>query len=295
MVTQYDEGAGYLRDEDRVIGVAVDDEVVAIPINILWWHEIVNLELGSRTLAVTHCPLTGSSLAFDRAPLGGVEFGVSGLLYRNNLIMYDRTTQESLWPQMIRGARCGVRDGQGLTMYPLVEATWGSWRSLHPDTRVVSGDTGYDRDYRVYPYGDYARIDNRELLFPLPDIDRRRQPKERVLGIPLRDGGDAYPFGELAELGDAAVVAGPDYVVLWDAPAAAAMAFEPTDGARDLTFRVRNGEVVDDQTGSVWQVDGTATAGAMKGTRLTPVAEAYVSYWFAWAAFQPGTNLWEAP
>jgi hypothetical protein len=180
-------------------------------------------------------------------------------------------------------------------MYPVIEATWRGWRGLHPDTRVVAGDTGFDRDYRIYPYGDYARIDNRELLFPLPNVDRRRQPKERVLGIPRREGGEAYPFGELEGLGDVGVVTREDYVVFWDGQAAAAMAYEPTAGGRALTFTTRNGDVVDNQTGSVWQVDGTATAGALKGSHPTSVAEAYVSYWFAWAAFQPDAELWEAP
>jgi hypothetical protein len=75
----------------------------------------------------------------------GAEFGVSGLLYRNNLIIYDRNTEESLWPQMARGARCGVRHGSDLVMFPTVEMTWTGWRALHPRTRVVSSETEFDR------------------------------------------------------------------------------------------------------------------------------------------------------
>ena len=81
--------ADYLLPTDRVIGIEIDGEYLAFPHNILWWHEIVNMNaLG---LAVTYCPLTGSSMVFRRDVVGGVEFGVSGFLFKNNLVMYDRT------------------------------------------------------------------------------------------------------------------------------------------------------------------------------------------------------------
>ncbi|HUF68182.1 MAG TPA: DUF3179 domain-containing (seleno)protein [Longimicrobiales bacterium] len=135
-------GLEYLQDDDRVIGLFWNGQAIAIPHNIGWWHEIVNLDLEGLQVAVTFCPLTGSSLAFDRSAIGGSTFGVSGLLYRNNLIMYDRNQPESLWPQMARGARCGALSGTSLDMVPVIEMTWAGWRSLHPDTRVISGDNG---------------------------------------------------------------------------------------------------------------------------------------------------------
>jgi hypothetical protein len=291
MVGPGDPRASYLLPEDRVIGLTVGDEVVAIPLNILWWHEIVNLSLEGRLLAVTHCPLTGSSLVFNRASASGAEFGVSGLLYRNNLVMYNRTTSESLWPQMSRGARCGPSAGGQLTMYPAVEMTWEGWRTLHPETRVVGSETGHSRSYNVYPYGFYDIPDNPELLFQ-QTIDPRRPPKERVLGIP---GRTAYPFGELAELGDVGVTIDFDFVVMWDGRRDAATAFRRTVGEQRLTFKSEGGAIVDLETGSVWGVDGLAVDGPLEGERLPMIPEAYVAYWFAWADFEPSTSLWEAP
>jgi hypothetical protein len=98
--------------------------------------------------------------------VSGAEFGVTGLLYKDNLIMYDRDQNESFWPRMLRGARCGVRDGDPLTMIPTFEMTWEGWRALFPKTRVVSGDTGFSRDYREYPYGDYDEPDDPFTLYP---------------------------------------------------------------------------------------------------------------------------------
>jgi hypothetical protein len=76
--------AAYLVDTDRVIGLCAGEQPVAVPHNILWWHEIANVDLDGASVSVTYCPLTGSSIAFDRAPLGGTAFGVSGLPFRTS-------------------------------------------------------------------------------------------------------------------------------------------------------------------------------------------------------------------
>ena len=106
--------ATYLDPEDRVVGIRFDGQWLAIPHNILWYHEIVNLNAGSERVAVTYCPLAGSSIVFDRAGVGGAEFGVTGYLYQTNLIMYDRNDDSSMWAQMDRRGSCGTRVGQAL-------------------------------------------------------------------------------------------------------------------------------------------------------------------------------------
>lgn len=290
-------GAGYLLDDDRVIGLLFGDEALAVPLNVGWWHEVVNLDLAGQSVSVTHCPLTGSSLVFDRSGASGATFGVSGLLFLNNLVMYDRTEPSSLWPQMLRGARCGRRDGTALAMLPALEMTWGGWRSLFPETKVVSSATGHTRDYRLYPYGDYDVPTNGALLFPITTIDPRRPPKERVLGVPQGEGGGiSFPFGSLDQLGAIAAVpfdlAGRRAVVFWDRARQAAMAFGAAAGGQDLTFTVSDGVVVDAETGSAWRIDGVAASGPLAGTRLEPIGEAFVAYWFAWAAFYPEATLW---
>ena len=292
-----DEGTEYLLGSDRVVGFFRDSEPYAIPLNIFWWHEIVNLDLGGQPISVTHCPLTGSSLAFDRGAAGGAEFGVSGLLYQNNLIMYDRSNPESLWPQMLRGARCGDRSGTDLTMVPVQEMNWARWQTLHPGTKVVSSDTQSGRNYEQYPYGTYDVVDNSQVLFP-QSVDDRRPPKERVLGIPSGSGGVALPYGVLDELGPVAAVAveldGEDLVVFWDRSAQGAMAFRTQAGSQILTFSVEGGDIVDDQTGSTWRLDGRAVSGPLAGSELEPVAEAFVAFWFAWPAFYPQVQIWSA-
>jgi hypothetical protein len=295
LVSVEDPGTGYLLADDRVVGLDLESGPIALPLNIFWWHEIVNLEVGGRAMAITHCPLTGSSVGFDRAAVEGAEFGVSGLLYQNNLIMYDRTGDESLWPQMLLGARCGPRKGDDLPTLPIVEMTWEAWRTLHPQTLVVSEDTGFNRDYTRYPYGGYDLLDDASTLFPAK-IDPRRPPKELVLGIPSQQGGLAFPFGLLDELGAVATVTveagGESVLILWDRASQAAVAFESIINNQILTFSAANGRITDDQTGSVWRIDGLATEGPLAGQQLSSVPNAFVAYWFAWPEFYPEIKLW---
>ncbi len=294
--------AEYLRDYDRVIGIEVGGEVLAVPHNIVWHHEIVNLDDYGIPLAVSYCPLTGSSMVFDRSTVHGADLGVSGLLYSNNLIMFNRRNdggQESLFPQMARGARCGPLDGAPLPMYPATEMRWDAWKELHPETGVVSDMQGYRRNYRSYPYGNYETISNTRTLFPNRGMDPRRPPKERILGIP-RDGGFgmAFPFTLLAAMGDKVVVHDDvqetrAVVVFWSTEGESAVAFRPRANGQELTFEVRDDRFFDVETGSEWTMAGFAVSGPLADSVLEPIADAYVAFWFAWATFHPNTGLLE--
>ena len=289
----------YLLGTDRVIGLEVAGEYVAVPHNILWWHEIVNLnDVG---LAVTYCPLTGSSIVFDRGAAEGAEFGVSGLLFNNNLVMVDRSRSgvaESLWPQMLAGGRCGPGEGRELEMVPALEIEWEDWVALHPDTRVLSEETGFLRIYTRYPYGNYEVESNAFTLFPQEEFDPRRPPKERVLGIPFENGGGlAFPFGALADVGDLGAIhetgdGQEPIVVFWDSEASAAMAYRPSASGQVLTFEVMDGAFVDVETGSEWSLEGRALSGPLAGQRLAMIPEAYVSFWFAFSTFFENPELW---
>ena len=293
------EETSYMTDGSRVIGVEVGGHWMAVPHNIMYRHEIVNLNTESERIAVTYCPLTGSALAFDRASAGGAEFGVSGLLYQANLIMYDRTGDDSLWPQMAGVAGCGPRQGQPLTRLPVVETTWGGWRTLFPVSNVVGVDLVDVARYARNPYGAaYEAPGNGDYLgFPIPRSDNRRLPKERVLGLPARDGDPplAFPFHAMDARGRAWVAdfeyGGEPATVLWDRGRFAATAVRPVADGRPLTLRIENDRIVDAETGSVWNVAGEAESGPLDGERMELISEAYVAFWLAWAAFHPETEL----
>ena len=296
--------ATYLQGNERVIGLVENGEPIAVPHNILWYHEIANFNHGSRQTAVTYCPLTGSSLIFDRDVINGNEFGVSGLLFTSNLTMYDRSSSDlervSLWPQMNVEASCGAQVGESLPVLPVIEMTWDGWLELHPDSKVLSDETGFNnRNYTVYPYVNYEDVNNSDT-FGNVNIDDRRPPKERVLGLPDGTGGSAYPFLTLNSASDASsqlTVINTDYkgrpvVIFWDGDKQAAAAFYRDSAVGTRSFTVDNGSFVDDVTNSIWRVDGREDLGNGTGDSLEPVAEAYVAFWFAWALFQPSTTIW---
>lgn len=122
-------------------------------------------------------------------------FGVSGLLYQSNVLLYDKET-ESLWSQLREEAVTGSLTGTKLTPLPSVTTTWGRWRELHPKTLVLSPQTGYSRPYGRNPYEAYEASD--ELMFPPSRLDRRLPPKEKVIGIRLGGEEIALPFSGLA-------------------------------------------------------------------------------------------------
>ena len=209
-------------------------------------------------------------------------------------MMYDRVNEDSLWPQLARGARCGPKTGQELTMLPAIEMRWDEYKQLFPSALVLLGELfGVDVEYTRYPYGPDYRSDFNPQGVP-DGLDESRPPKERVLGVPTAEGGIAFPFNDLKTLGSHAVVDVPEeeMVVFWHGGAEAAMAFSHVLDGQHLTFRVSEEGITDEGTGSLWRIDGEAVEGPLKGRRLTPVAEAHVSYWFGWVAFNPATTIW---
>ncbi len=187
------------RDDDLVIGVALHGEARAYPIDILIWHELVNDTLGGRAILVSYCPLCGTGIVFDRRIGEQVRsFGVSGLLYRSDLLLYDRET-ESLWSQISSEAITGPSQGQRLTQLRARVLPWGQWREKHPETTVLSRNTGHVRSYGRSPYGDYER--SSKLYYPAPRDDRYH-PKSPTLGIRIPGGAArAYPSEEVTRAG----------------------------------------------------------------------------------------------
>ena len=186
-------------DDERVLAVVVGAESRAYPVAILNWHELVNDSLGGVPILVSFCPLCGTGLVFDRRVAGTTRsFGVSGLLYHSDLLMYDGET-ESLWSQVSAEAVTGALRGQRLSLLRAHMDRWGRWRRAHPETSVLTRATGYARDYDRSPYADYA--DSRRLFFRLP-VDPRYHPKMPTLGLRIAGGAArAYPASELARAG----------------------------------------------------------------------------------------------
>ncbi|CAA6828086.1 MAG: FIG01073555: hypothetical protein [uncultured Thiotrichaceae bacterium] len=248
--------ADYLKPDDRVMGVKYAGEVRAYPINILNWHEIVNDTVNGQAIAVTFCPLCGSGVVYSALINGKAhKFGVSGLLYNSDVLLYDRET-ETLWSQILAKAISGKMVNSPLTIIPSSHTSWKAWKKQHPNTKVLSRKTGFDRDYSQSPYGNYTS--DRTTYFPVAFSSKRYHPKERVLGLTLNGQQKVYPFAELAKFEGNSLrdhFAGKDLVLEFD---------------------------VENRDGQIKDASGK-------------VLPSINTFWFAWYAFHPEAEIYSYP
>lgn len=247
--------AEFLTPTDRVAGFAHGGEARAYPLQILTWHEVVNDRVGGQPVLITYCPLTGSVVAFDPRVAGqALTFGVSGRLYQSNVLMYDHQS-ESLWSQLAERAVTGPHNETPLAVLPVDVTSWADWRTRHPDSKVLSRETGHQRDYDRDPYARYAASPT--TMFPTERDDDRLPAKDWVVGVRADGVTRAYPVAKL-----------PDGEAVTDVLGGRTIRL--TRNARAESVRVES-----------------------RDARSAPTS--IVAYWFAWAAFHPTTEVWTEP
>jgi hypothetical protein len=188
---------GWIADNELVLALVHEGVERVYPLQIMVWHEIVNDEIAGTPVAVTYCPLCGSGIAYVREIEGeAVEFGTSGKLYNSNLIMYDRKT-ESYWTQIDGLAVVGPLTGMELEAISVDTVVWRDWKDSHPDSEVLSQNTGHSRQYGVDPYGSY--YEDSYLIFPVNEEDDRIHAKTVVFGIEVDGVYKAYQEDDLIE------------------------------------------------------------------------------------------------
>jgi thiol-disulfide isomerase/thioredoxin len=302
-----DEADEWLTPQEPVILVQVGDEARAYPIQILMWHEIVNDAIAETPVAVTFCPLCNTGIAFDRRFEGQVlDFGTTGRLRFSNLIMYDRQS-ETWWQQATGEGIVGESAGSQLEFVPASMISWADFKAAHPAGTVLSRDTGFDRPYGRNPYQGYDDINMSPFLFRGPETPDALPPMARVVTVELNDQAVAYPYAVLQEVrvvND--TVGGIPIAVLWAPGTASALyASSVADGddvgaattfsreldGETLTFLLEGDGIVDEQSGTEWDVLGRAVEGALAGRELTPVVSIN-HFWFSWAAFKPETRIY---
>ncbi|GGJ06763.1 hypothetical protein GCM10008995_15830 [Halobellus salinus] len=270
---------------DPVFGLERGGEVKAYPQKILVLHEICNDVVDGTPVSVTYCPLTGTAMGFER---GDTTFGVSGRLVNNNLIMYDRGT-ETWWPQVlatsIPGPWNGAPETTSLSEFRVIWTTWDRWTATHPDTQILSFDTGFAKNYAQDPYGAYNPregyyADDASPMFPALNEDDRLAPKRAVIGTRTAEGAAAFDKQALRSErlleGD---LAGSPVVAAYDPELDTGYVFRSPDNRR---FEYRDGRVAD---GS----GETYAPSALPTERLY----AFDAMWFAWSGFYPETPLYD--
>jgi Protein of unknown function (DUF3179) len=293
---------------EPVVSLEIAGDSRAYPAQILTRHEIVNDVVSGTPVAVTYCPLCNSAVVFERRASGRtLEFGVSGKLYHSALVMYDRQT-ESLWTHFEGLAVQGPLAGTRLEVLPSQLLSFDQWRAAYPRGRVLSRRTGFAVDYGANPYEYYDSREGPYDQFFGVNGDSRLPRMARVVGVSTAGREVAYAYRDLSGPGGVGVINDGPMAVFWKAGTASALdapqiaqgrdvgatgVFSPLIGGRRLSFEVREGAVVDRESGSTWSLTGQAVDGPLEGEALDPVAH-LDTFWFAWQAYHPDTEVYGA-
>lgn len=290
---------------EPLISLRIEGQSRAYPLQILTWHEIVNDQIGEMPVSVTYCPLCNSGIVFDRRVNNrALSFGVSGMLRRSDMIMYDHQT-ESWWQQFTGEALVGELTGTRLKMIPSQILSYDQFKAIDPNGLVLSRDTGLQRNYGSNPYVGYDDPNQIPSRYRGP-TDARLRPMARVIGV--REGKHAVAYAHAItatamvvhdQLGTTpiAVFHLPGAVSALDQPLIANSRHVGSTGVFDrrlgnhvLTFRKRGDVVLDHQSQSTWDITGRAIDGPLKGKRLKAV-ECVDTFAFAWLAFHPDSEI----
>jgi hypothetical protein len=182
--------AEHVDDKDVVVAISIGGDSRAYPTRILDHHEIVNDSIAGEPIAITWCPLCGSAVGIRREVGGNItKFGVAGVLYNSDLVFYDHATG-TLWDQIEARGIVGPMTDEQLQFVPVSTTHWGRWRKAHPDSLVLSEDTGFEEDYSKDHYAEYRNSTG--LFMPVSNSDDRIHPKTVVYGFNLGDGPVAF-------------------------------------------------------------------------------------------------------
>jgi len=252
--------ADWLADDRLIFGVAVGDEAVALPKNMMEVHEMVNMTIGGRRVAIPYCTLCGSAQAYftdsvpDGVALGDAEtfeMRTSGLLSRSNKVMFELHTMSVFDTFTGRAVTGPLRErGVELEQLSVATSTWGAWKQDHPESLLLASDGGIGRSYAADPL---RGRDDDGPIFPIGDVDPRLPVQEPVVGVIQNDGtAVAFPAAEARS-----VIANGSTVVL---------------GAVALTAAGDGFTAVDTDSGEEYAT--------------------HEAFWFAWSQFHPDTELW---
>ena len=285
--------ASYLLEDDLVLGLKYGNQVIAYPHKILDWHEIINLDIGDLSIAIIYCPLTGTGVGWNRyIENKKTTFGVSGLLYKNNIIPYDRAT-DSNWSQLklecINGSLLGRTPG--ITILP--EMKWGLWKKLYGETKVVSKETGFERPYLEYPYGNYKTNDE-YLIFPSDALTNSIPVKERVHAIIVENFAKVYRFNKFENgkvLRD--IIKNNNYIIVGNQDFIVSFELDDSMNNLEFTYSFNNTELIlTDNEGNNWNIFGIALIVSRKGTFLKADKTSIMAYYFSIENFYPLVSIY---
>ncbi len=285
LVSPSDKDADYLESQELVFGVEINGDARAYPLRTLDWHEMFNHVIGGVPVALAYCTLCGSGILFETEVEGrdtAFEFGSSGFFYRSNKLMYDRETN-SLWNQFTGQPVVGELVGSGLSLKvrPVAITSWQKWQARHPETKVLSINTGFSCDCTPgKPYASY--FDSPDLMFSAQINDSRLAPKDYVFALRMGADEKAWSLNLFADQPALSDTIGDRRIVLIGDPDTRTVRAYETGG---ITFSAlaANATALVTPDGE-WQI--TEAALVAPDNRQLARLPGHIAYWFAGQNFR---------
>ncbi len=286
--------ATYITPDELVFGVEINGDARAYPLRIMDWHEMFNDVVGDVPVALAYCTLCASGILFETDVEGQPEpfsFGSSGFLYQSNKLMYDRQTL-TMWNQFTGKPVVGDLVGSDVRLKarPVAITRWADWFAAHPDTKVLSIETGFDREYTPgKPYGDY--FNSPDLMFPVNFEDASRPPKSYVYAVRLLDDQKAWPldaFTDMPVINDE--MGGEAVVLIGEVQSRTVRAYRRGDNTFDKPSGTSEAPRLLDTSGAAWTVTEDALEGP-DGAVLERLP-GHIGYWFAFRQYYPDAAVY---
>lgn len=269
-----------------VIGVAINGEAKAYPIQIIGYHHQVMDTIGNTPVMITYCTVCRTGRAFSPFVNGKMEtFRLVGMDHFN--AMFEDATTKSWWQQATGKAIAGPLKGTALKELASKQLTLEAWLREYPNSSVMQPDTTFNKDYK-----DLAGYDKGTLKSGLEKRDSASWKKKSwVIGVKYKNNSKAYDWNELVKnkvINDS--IEGLPILLTLEKDTASFHVYDRRVNGTILNFQKGTDDLfIDQDTNSSWNMDGVCIDGTLKGEKLTPV-QAYQEFWHSWSTFHPNTT-----
>ena len=265
-------------DERLVLGVALNGEARAYPIQYIGYHHKVFDTIGDKPIMVTYCTVCRSGRVFEPVIDGKLEeFRLVGMDHFN--AMFEDNATKSWWRQATGEAIAGPLKGEKLPEVPALQTSLATWLLMYPNSLIMQPDSTFQSIYDSM--SDY------ESGLRKGDLTRRDssawKDKSWIAGIVIHDLSKAYDWNELVNKGiildkldtfPVAILVTKDQLSLF--------AYIRKSDSQQLSFRN------DTLTDGVINYTLLGKAVDTTGQDLIPVP-VYQEYWHSWKTFHPET------
>ena len=278
-------------DTVLVIGVAINGEAKAFPIQIIGYHHQVKDTIGNTPAIITYCTVCRTGRVFSPVVNGKPEtFRLVGMDHFN--AMFEDATTKSWWQQATGVAIAGPLKGNALAEIPSQQMSLAAWMRLYPNTVVLQPDSSFKKRYTGLEGYNKGTIEG--------SLEKRDsaswQFKSWVVGVVSNHNAKAYDWNELVRkqiIEDS--LPGIPLVLALENDSASFHVWNRNMNGQTLHFEknLAQNTLTDSNTRSVWNMNGLCTEGILKGSQLKTV-QAYQEFWHSWKNFHPATNAYKS-